>query len=177
LCETLITSLVSRSLSRFGGAIITDAANKASVLTRFFSSAPRAGLSIDKNEIAQICIFIFQYSLCTWLEVLISMPTPSSATVWEKLAALTGMFTYLFIMSHEFFLLTDLISDCSDFQSRNWFAVCGCQGHPSLGRSCLSWWYGCCFSLRGEGCTLNIDSQFLLTNRRPSTPFMPGKYS
>ena len=57
-------------------AIITDAANKASVLTGYpvlpflvDQSAPR-GLSIDQSEIAQICIFIFQYSVCTWLESL-----------------------------------------------------------------------------------------------------------
>ncbi|KAF8811343.1 ketoacyl-synt-domain-containing protein [Phlegmacium glaucopus] len=57
-------------------AIITDAANKASALTGYpilpflvDQSAPR-GLSIDQSEVAQICIFIFQYSVCTWLESL-----------------------------------------------------------------------------------------------------------
>ena len=56
--------------------ITTVAANKAFVLTGYpvlpflvDKSAPR-GLSIDQSEVAQICIFIFQYSVCTWLESL-----------------------------------------------------------------------------------------------------------
>ena len=71
-------------------ATITDTANKASVLTGYpvlpflvDQSAPR-GLSIDQSEIAQICTFIFQYSVCTsrlgW-KAPVSMPTPSSVTV------------------------------------------------------------------------------------------------
>jgi len=49
---------------------------KASALTGYpilpfliDQSAP-CGFSIDQSEIAQICIFIFQYSVCTWLETL-----------------------------------------------------------------------------------------------------------
>jgi hypothetical protein len=66
------------AIQQFSGfnAIITDAANKASVLTGYpvlpflvDQSAPR-GLSIDQSEIAQICIFNSQYSVCTWLETL-----------------------------------------------------------------------------------------------------------
>ncbi|KAF8151526.1 hypothetical protein B0H34DRAFT_132545 [Crassisporium funariophilum] len=62
--------------NQFSGfrAIITEAANKAAALTGYpilpfliDESAPR-GLSIDHSEIAQVCIFIFQYSVCTWLE-------------------------------------------------------------------------------------------------------------
>lgn len=39
------------------------------------------------------------------------------------------------VMSHESILLTDLISDCSGFQLRSWFAVRGRQSHPSPRRS------------------------------------------
>ncbi|KAF8970003.1 acyl transferase/acyl hydrolase/lysophospholipase [Flammula alnicola] len=57
-------------------SIITDAANKASALTGYpilpylvEESAP-GNLSIDHSEVAQVCIFIFQYAVSTWLESL-----------------------------------------------------------------------------------------------------------
>ena len=98
-------------------AIITDAANKASVLTGYpilpflvDQSVPR-GLSIDQSEIAQICIFIFQYSVCTWSE---SLGIHAHGVMGHSLGevAAAGMFVSAFTGS----LLTDLISDCSSFQ-------------------------------------------------------------
>ena len=80
----------STPLSMATDAIITDAANKASVLTGypvlpFFvnQSAPR-GLSIDQSENAQIYIFIFQYSMRTCLESVV-IHTHAVPTAWEKL--------------------------------------------------------------------------------------------
>ena len=52
-----------------------------------------------------------------------------------------------------FCLRIDLNSDCSCFKFRSWFPVRRGHGHPSPRRSCSSWWYGYCCSLRGEGCT------------------------
>ncbi|KAJ3515067.1 hypothetical protein NLJ89_g1986 [Agrocybe chaxingu] len=56
--------------------VITEAANKASALTGYpilpylvEESAP-GHMSIDKSEVAQVCIFVFQYSMATWLETL-----------------------------------------------------------------------------------------------------------
>ncbi|KDR66936.1 hypothetical protein GALMADRAFT_232327 [Galerina marginata CBS 339.88] len=55
-------------------AIVADAANKASALTGYpilpylvEESAP-GPLTIDHSEVAQVCIFIFQYAMATWLE-------------------------------------------------------------------------------------------------------------
>ncbi|PPQ84949.1 hypothetical protein CVT25_004462 [Psilocybe cyanescens] len=62
--------------SQYSGfrTIITDAANKASTLTGYpilpylvEESAP-SKLSIDQSEVAQVCIFIFQYAMSMWLE-------------------------------------------------------------------------------------------------------------
>ncbi|KAF8900861.1 hypothetical protein CPB84DRAFT_1778561 [Gymnopilus junonius] len=57
-------------------SIISDAANKAAALTGYpilpylvEDSAP-GHLSIDQSEVAQVCIFIFQYAIATWLETL-----------------------------------------------------------------------------------------------------------
>ena len=57
-------------------SIITDAANKAAAMTGYpilpylvEESAP-GHLSIDQSEVAQVCIFIFQYAMATWLETL-----------------------------------------------------------------------------------------------------------
>ena len=123
-------------------AIITVAANKAFVLTGYpvlpflvDKSAPR-GLSIDQSEVAQICIFIFQYSVCTWLE---SLGIHAHAVLGHSLGEIEQVCSLL--MSQGFFfllLLTDLISDCSGFQFRSWFAVRGRQGYPSPRRSCSS---------------------------------------
>ena len=77
--------------------IMTDAANKASALTGYpilpfliDQSAPQ-GLSIDQSEVAQICIFIFQYSVCTWLE---SLGVHAHAVMGHSLGeiAAAGMF-------------------------------------------------------------------------------------
>jgi acyl transferase domain-containing protein len=69
-------------------------------------SAPR-GLSIDQSEIAQICIFIFKYSLCTWLE---SLGIYAHTILGHSLGgiAAAGM---LLVMLHDFILLINLISD------------------------------------------------------------------
>ena len=55
-------------------SIVTDAATKAASLTGYpilpyllDEPAPK-GLTIDHSEVAQVCIFIFQYSVATWLE-------------------------------------------------------------------------------------------------------------
>jgi Acyl transferase domain len=107
-------------------AIITDAANKASALTGYpilpllvDQSAPR-GLSIDQSEVAQVCIFIFQYSVCTWLE---SLGIHAHAVMGHSLGeiAAAGMFSSRVTGS----LLTGLISNCSSFQFRGRFAICG----------------------------------------------------
>jgi acyl transferase domain-containing protein len=57
-------------------SIIVEAANKAADLTGYpilpfliEESAP-GKLSIDHSEVAPVCIFIFQYSVATWLESL-----------------------------------------------------------------------------------------------------------
>ncbi|PPQ99823.1 hypothetical protein CVT24_009617 [Panaeolus cyanescens] len=56
--------------------IITEAANKAAALTGYpilpylVEEASPGGLSIDHSEVAQVCIFIFQYAVATWLESL-----------------------------------------------------------------------------------------------------------
>lgn len=137
--------------------IITDAANKASALTGYpilpfliDQSAPR-GFSIDQSEIAQICIFIFQYSVCTWLE---SLGVHAHAVMGHSLGeiAAAGMFISHVAGS----LLIDSISDCSGFQFRGWFAVRGCQGHPSPRQSCPPWRYGCCRSVGRESCKIYI---------------------
>ncbi|CAA7264464.1 unnamed protein product [Cyclocybe aegerita] len=56
--------------------VVTEVANKASALTGYpilpylvEESAP-GHMSIDQSEVAQVCIFVFQYSMATWLETL-----------------------------------------------------------------------------------------------------------
>ncbi|KAF8961019.1 hypothetical protein BDZ97DRAFT_2060308 [Flammula alnicola] len=78
-------------------SIITDAANKASALTGYpilpylvEESAP-GNLSIDHSEVAQVCIFIFQYAVSTWLE---SLGVHSHAVMGhslEEIAAADGL--------------------------------------------------------------------------------------
>jgi acyl transferase domain-containing protein len=57
--------------------IITDAALKASDLTGYpilpylvEDSAVAGSISIDNSEVAQVCIFTFQYAMATWLKTL-----------------------------------------------------------------------------------------------------------
>jgi malonyl CoA-acyl carrier protein transacylase len=97
-------------------AIITDAANKASALTGYLilpllvdQSAPR-GLSINQSKVAQVCIFIFQCPVCTWLE---SLSIHAHAIMGHSLGeiAAAGMFSSRVTGS----LLTGLISNCSSF--------------------------------------------------------------
>ncbi|KAF4622433.1 hypothetical protein D9613_009459 [Agrocybe pediades] len=62
--------------NQFSGfrSIITDAANKASELTGYpilpylLDESVSAKLTIDHSEVAPVCIFLFQYSMATWLE-------------------------------------------------------------------------------------------------------------
>src|SRR6266571_5155543 len=56
--------------------ILTEAANKASELTGYLvlqylveDTAP-GPLSIDNSEVAQVCIYTFQYAMATWLGTL-----------------------------------------------------------------------------------------------------------
>ncbi|KAF8953963.1 acyl transferase domain-containing protein [Flammula alnicola] len=77
-------------------SIITDAANKASALTGYpilpylvEESAP-GNLSIDHSEVAQVCIFIFQYAVSTWLE---SLGVHSHAVMGHSLGEIAAVVT------------------------------------------------------------------------------------
>lgn len=113
-------------------AIITDAANKASVLTGYpvlpflVDQSGPPGLSID------LC-FHFQYSVCTWSA---SMPMPSWATQLGRNCS--SRVCTLLMSPGFFFCLQILFSDYSGSQFQSWFAVCGRQGRPSSRRSCTS---------------------------------------
>jgi acyl transferase domain-containing protein len=79
--------------------IITDAANKASALTGYpilpyliEESAP-GKLSIDHSEVAQVCIFIFQYAVSTWLE---SLGVHAHAVMGHSLGEIAAGGPYLF---------------------------------------------------------------------------------
>lgn len=80
--------------------IITEAANKAAALTGYpilpylVEEAAPSGRSIDHSEVAQVCIFVFQYAVATWLE---SLGIQSQAVMGHSLGeiAAAGMFVAL----------------------------------------------------------------------------------
>ena len=110
-------------------AIITDAANKASVLTGY-PVLPFLVVSQLIRVKSPRFVFSFSNTPCAlgW-KVSVSMLTLSWATAWVKLRQ--QVCSLLMSQDLFFLLLTDLTSDCPGFQFRSWFAVCGCQGYPS----------------------------------------------
>ena len=72
-------AMASDLIARYPGFkdILDSAASAASMLSGYPISSflvdaetPSCDLAIDNSQVAQICIFVYQYSICTWLKQL-----------------------------------------------------------------------------------------------------------
>ena len=66
-------------------------------------------LAIDNSQVAQICMFVYQYSICTWLKQLGVEPQDVLGHSLGEIAA-TGAYTTLFFFFH--LSATNLLESC-----------------------------------------------------------------
>lgn len=95
--------------------IITDAANKASSLTGYpilpflvEESAP-GPLTIDQSEVAQVCIFTFQYAIATWLDTL---GIQAHAVMGHSLGEIAASGEFKVLLMMEFYSNSAFSSHC-----------------------------------------------------------------
>ena len=105
-------AMASDLIPRYPGFkdILDSAASAASMLSGYpilsflVDSETSCDLAIDNSQVAQICIFVYQYSICTWLKQLGIEPQAVLGHSLGEIAAAGAYTTFFFICRQQTYL-------------------------------------------------------------------------